>query len=401
MKLLFLFNGITPYLHALLNKLADKEADVTIVISSGSSRILGKGVKTSNGDGARYRIIESSTKQSCIGKDYFPELPDLIVEERPDILIAGWPSLLQFFTQKKLRTTLQQGGVRFVIREIPFQMPPYGKLFTYFRSHPVYNEEMKRLSRGFFFYLRQWILMQIRRYCYTRADGALAYASSGKELMPGYGIDRNKVFVTYNSGDTDALLREQEELNETAPALPQNDSRIIHIGRLVKWKRVDLLLDAFAKVAKRHTGAELVIVGGGPEQERLRQQVGKLGVTDRVRFTGALYETREVGALLQASTVYVLAGMGGLSINDAMAYGLPVICSVCDGTERDLVTHGVNGFFFRENDADDLAEKINTLLEDPERRKRMGESSRSVITQYINLETVANRYLDAFTQIKS
>jgi len=60
---------------------------------------------------------------------------------------------------------------------------------------------------------------------------------------------------------------------------------------------------------------------------------------------------------MSASSVYVLAGMGGLSINDAMAYGLPVICSVCDGTERDLVTHHGNGLFFRENNVVDLSVK--------------------------------------------
>lgn len=65
---------------------------------------------------------------------------------------------------------------------------------------------------------------------------------------------------------------------------------------------------------------------------------------------------------MNESTVYVLAGMGGLSINDAMTYGLPVVCSVCDSTERDLVTDGVNGLFFKEDNADSLSDKLNKLL---------------------------------------
>ncbi|MDD4158523.1 MAG: glycosyltransferase family 4 protein [Proteiniphilum sp.] len=399
MKLLFLFGGIPPYMHALLNKLAQKGAAVTAVIPAGRDSILGKGVKVTDGSGACYRIVESHTKKSGIGKEVFPQLPTVIAQEQPDILIAGWPWFLQYFTQQQLRTTLRRQSVQFVIREIPFQMPPYGKARSYFRLHPAYDEEMKTVSRGTLFYLRQWIMMRIRRYCYAHADGALAYASSGKELMPGYGIAHEKVFVTGNSGDTEALLREKELLRDESPVLPKNDRRIIHIGRLVKWKRVDLLLDAFAQVSSRYPDAELVVVGDGPERERLRLQAEKLKVAEKVRFTGALHEPREVGALLLVSSLYVLAGMGGLSINDAMAYGLPVICSVCDGTERDLVTHGVNGFFFRENDADDLAEKIATLLDDPDRRKRMGEASREVIAHRINLETVADRYMDAFTRI--
>jgi glycosyltransferase involved in cell wall biosynthesis len=93
--------------------------------------------------------------------------------------------------------------------------------------------------------------------------------------------------------------------------------------------------------------------------------------------------------------------MGGLSINDAMAYGLPVICSVCDGTERDLVTHHGNGLFFRENNVVDLSEKIALLLRDPALRKKMGEASLRVIEERINLESVSDRYLDAFRKIVS
>jgi glycosyltransferase involved in cell wall biosynthesis len=93
--------------------------------------------------------------------------------------------------------------------------------------------------------------------------------------------------------------------------------------------------------------------------------------------------------------------MGGLSINDAMAYGLPVICSVCDGTECDLVTHHGNGLFFRENNVADLSEKIALLLRDPALSKRMGEASLRVIEERINLESVSDRYLDAFRKIVS
>ena len=99
------------------------------------------------------------------------------------------------------------------------------------------------------------------------------------------------------------------------------------------------------------------------------------------------------------SSVYVLAGMGGLSINDAMGYSLPIICSVCDGTEKDLVTDGVNGYFFKEKNAVDLADKIVSVLSDPEKAKQMGEASYRVIREKINLETVSQRYMDAFNYV--
>jgi glycosyltransferase involved in cell wall biosynthesis len=95
----------------------------------------------------------------------------------------------------------------------------------------------------------------------------------------------------------------------------------------------------------------------------------------------------------------VLAGMGGLSINDAMCYELPVICSVCDGTEKDLVEDGKNGYFFREDDADDLAAKIIMLLSNNDKRKQMRKESLRIIREKININTVAENYYLVFRTV--
>lgn len=401
MKLLFVFSGMPPYMNALLNKLAAKGAEVITVIPTDRSTSLGSGVKVIDSVQANYRIIETGEKKSFLSKNYFPELPLIIKQEKPDIFIAGWPYFLQIFLDHSLRKVLHTQNIRFVIREIPFQVPPFGRLHAFFKANPMYNEEMKLLSRGCSFYLRQWIIMLIRRYCYTKADGALAYASRGRTIMPTYGIDPKKVFVTYNTGDSDALLHEKQLHAAAPPILPSKSRRIIHIGRLVKWKRVDLLIDAFAMVLKEFTDAELVVIGEGPELHTLQRQTQTLGIAKNVIFTGGIYDQKVMGAYMKASTVYILAGMGGLSINDAMTYGLPVICSVCDGTEQDLVTHNVNGLFFEENNKVDLSEKIAVLFRDPSLCEKMGAASFEVIAHKINLHIVTERYMDAFRKILS
>lgn len=401
MKILYVFGGIPPYVNAMLNRLVKKNAEIVVVIPARKSKVLGKGVKVTDESQSVYKRIESGEKKTFFGKNYFPDLPEIIDREQPDILVAGWPYFLQFFMYRRLRKALHKNSVRFVIREIPFQVPPYGKIHAYFRKNPMYNEDMKLLSKGLTFYLRQWATMLVRRYCYCRADGVLAYSSLGRIIMPTYGIPEERVFVTYNTGDSEALLREKQLLLQEPPILPENSRRIIHIGRLVKWKRVDLLMDAFARVLKEFPDAELVVVGDGPEREPLGRQARSLGIIDRVLFTGGIYDPKIIGAYMRVSSVYVLAGMGGLSINDAMTYGLPVICSVCDGTERDLVAHNGNGLFFQENNADDLSEKIALLLSDPALRLKMGDASLRVIEERINLESVSDRYMDAFKKIVS
>lgn len=399
MKILYTFGGIPPYFDAQLNKLVQKGVETIVVIPKKNSPILGKGVKVIDSGNTTYETIHTDEKISFFGKSYFPHLPNIIRRERPDILVAGWPFFLQFCFQPNLRKALRHSHTKFVIREIPFRVPPYGELFSFFRKQHFSDEDMKPLNKGFSFLLRQWTIMQIRRYCYKRADGALAYASLGKEIMPTYGIAPDKVFVTYNSNNTDAMFSIKEQLSKEKNIPEKNSHRIIHVGRLVKWKRVDLLIDAFSKIAPSFPQAELVVVGGGPEMENLKGQAAGLHLAEKVIFTGPIHDNETIASYLSASAIYVLAGMGGLSINDAMTFGLPVICSVCDGTEQDLIIDNKNGLFFEENNVDDLTRKLLILLKDPDRASGMGEESRKIIRDKVNLDTVSDRYIEAYKNI--
>lgn len=408
MKVLFTFGGMPHYLKALLEKLNERaELDIMVVAPQQGNATIGKGVKMV--EGGAFRLLPAAEKKMWYGKSGFPDLPNIIRRERPDIVVLGWPYFLQIYFQSALRRIVRACGVRLVIREIPFQTPPYGSICTYFAQHPMYSEDMRLLSRGPLFYLRQWVTAHLRRYCYSRAAATLNYSTAAYDILPSYGVKRDHIFVTYNATDTDALWRERTAVLAAPPLLPPSERRLLHIGRLVKWKRVDLLIDAFSRVVTHYRDAELLIVGDGPELPALKQQAVQLNLPvcedwstacpGGVRFVGAVYDPKQLGACMNESTVYVLAGMGGLSINDAMTYGLPVICSVCDSTERDLVTNGQNGFFFREGDADSLAVRIGQLLASPELCRQMGKASERLIREHINLDSVAERYAQAFQRI--
>lgn len=406
MKVLFTFGGMPHYLNAMLEKLQAKGADITVVSPQKGNATIGKGVKMVE-EGA-YRHLNTQEKKMYYGKSGFPALPVIIADERPDIVVLGWPYFLQVFFQPSLRRALKRCGARLVIREIPFQTPPYGQIRDYFRQHPMYDEGMRLLSTGKAFYLRQWLTARIRKYCYARVAGTLNYSTVAYDVLPSYGVKREQIHVTYNSTDTEALWREKAAVLAAPALLPPSERRLLHIGRLVKWKRVDLLIEAFARTLAQYPDAELVIVGNGPELDNLKKQAASLGLPLRskeengvdgrgcVRFIGAVYDPKELGAYMNEATVYVLAGMGGLSINDAMTYALPVVCSVCDSTERDLVTDGRNGLFFRDGDADSLTEKILQLLASPQECRRMGQESERIIREQINIDTVTERYLKAF-----
>lgn len=397
MKVLFTFGGIPHYLNAMLNKLHEKGVEITVVTPQKGNSTIGKGVKMV--EGGTYKHLTTLEKKMFYGKSAYPALPEIVLQEKPDIVVMGWPYFLQVFFQPRLRKVLKECGTRLVIREIPFQTPPYGKIKEYFRENPMYDESMRLMSKGKAFYLRQWLTAQVRKYCYARVAGTLNYSTAAYDILPSYGVKKEQIHVTYNSTDTEALLSEKEAVLAAEPQFPKSERRLLHIGRLVKWKRVDLLIDAFAHVVKKYPDAELLIVGDGPELENLKQQTANLHMTDFIRFTGAIYDPKALGACMNESTVYVLAGMGGLSINDAMTYGLPVLCSVCDSTERDLVRDGLNGYLFREGDVESLAEKIDQLLASPEQCRTMGQESERIIREKINIKTVSERYLKAFKEI--
>ena len=395
MKVLYVNTTITHYNHPLFNKVADKGCELVMLIPQNNEHTVGKGVKRNESKDQHYRVITNPSRKAWYGKDYLPELLPTIQDEQPDILLIGWPYNLQLFFYPNILHYLKRHTIKLILHGIPFQVPPYGK-FSYFKEHPVYNESMQLISKGIKFFANAWILMQIRRYLYHRADASLNYCSRGLELWPSYGVPKEKIFVRYNSGDTEAFFDRKEEVMKAPELLPACSKRILHIGRLVAWKRVDLLIKAYEKVYSRFSDSELTIVGDGPELENLKKQASQSAAKDHIRFVGGVYDPFELGRYMKESSVYVLAGMGGLSINDAMCYELPVICSVCDGTEKDLVEDGKNGYFFKERDADDLAEKIEIILTDEHTRKQMGKESLRIIEDKININTVADNYLKVF-----
>ena len=156
-----------------------------------------------------------------------------------------------------------------------------------------------------------------------------------------------------------------------------------------------MLIKSFARVNRLFPETELIIVGDGPEKKILIDLVDQLCLSNSIIFLDSIYG-KDLGKWLIQSDLYVLAGMGGLSINEAMVYGLPVLCSVCDGTEKFLVREQINGRYFIEGDELDLAEKMIWFLLNPLKCKEMGAASERIILKNINIKTVIKEYLRAF-----
>lgn len=155
----------------------------------------------------------------------------------------------------------------------------------------------------------------------------------------------------------------------------QNKTVLVSVGRLAPEKNWDTLLRAFANVSARRSKLHLTLIGDGPAKAALETLAAELGIADRVTFTGAV-PFDEVPCHLKAADVFTFASVTetqGLVTIEAMAAGLPVVAVNASGT-RDIVEHDKQGFLV-ENDAEALANGIEKLLADTQRRKRFSSNA--------------------------
>jgi glycosyltransferase involved in cell wall biosynthesis len=160
---------------------------------------------------------------------------------------------------------------------------------------------------------------------------------------------------------------------------PGSGPPLIYAGRLLREKRVDLLLEAVARLAARRPGLLLALCGDGPDRARLEALAGSLGLGEAVVFHGHLPTNRDVWRLVGAARIAVQPssreGFGMFPL-EAMAAGLPVVC--CDSPDSavaELVVPGVHGLLTAP-DPDALAAALDSLLADEDELRRLGDNAR-------------------------
>jgi glycosyltransferase involved in cell wall biosynthesis len=403
LKILFTFGGLPHYYNLVLNRLNHIEGQEIVVIApKQNSKTVGSGVHQTL-DSVEFKVHFLEEYTTIWGKPFFKNFIETIEVEQPDIIVTIWPYILAFVYNPILLWKVRRMGIKLILKEIPFNIPKFREALNFFSGNGVINESLKTDLKPdtIGFKLKYTLLKYTYKRAFNLVDAHVDYTEEAFEIFGSYGVPKEKIFIIYNSPDTDLILAQKEKLKNLPPILPINNFRILHVGRLVKWKRVDMLIDVFAKLLKKFPAAQLVIVGNGPEEVNLKKQIKDLSLAKSVIFTGGIYEMAELGRYFNASLVYVLAGMGGLSINDAMCFDKPIVCAVADGTEKKLVRNGFNGYIFDDGNNDDLYEKIELLLSNPKKAIEMGINSGKIIADEINIHTVIRNYQKAFSYVKS
>jgi glycosyltransferase involved in cell wall biosynthesis len=219
-----------------------------------------------------------------------------------------------------------------------------------------------------------------------RADLALSYSSTIDRHLATNGIARRRVIPLFTT---------------MAPAVASGHEtrrRVVFAGRVVAPKGIAVLIRA-----ARAIDGELVICGDGWRLEEMRRLAERLGVAERVRFTGWLAADELARELAEASVVALPSlwpepfGLVGI---EAFAAGRPVIASRTGGVV-DWLEDGVNGLSVEPGDADALASALNELLADPQRQQTMGEAGKQLVRARFAPEHHLSALLEAYQDARS
>lgn len=361
-RVLFLTNYPSPYRVQFFDELG-KHMDVTVLFSD---RIEAKKHRSASWfvpSEGHFRTVQLTKRLFTLkGRDLCWDVTKWLNRDYDAIVLCGYstPTILLAMAWMRLK-------------KIPFYMEMDGGLI--------------RKDSGWKLWLKRKLI-----------GSAQGWISSGKgttEYLAHYGADPNRIY-TYPFSS----LREAELLKE--PVSPDRKLQlrqelgigekklILTIGQFIHRKGFDILLKAAADISR---DAVLCFVGGEPTEEYLQLQ--KELSLDNVRFLGFM-KKEELIRYYQAADLFVLPtreDIWGLVINEAMAYGLPVITTDRCVAGLELVENGVNGYIVPVKDAKMLAEKTNELLAAD--TAAMGAAALEKIREY-TIEGMVRAHQDIF-----
>ncbi len=227
----------------------------------------------------------------------------------------------------------------------------------------------------------------------------IAPSRKTKELLEGYKVKKH-IEVIPTGLDLDRFGPEGFTAEKRSEVRRQygfhdDDRIIVYVGRLAEEKSLDLVLDGFKVLRERGTKAKLMIVGGGPDLEKLQDAADAYGLHDDVLLTGPIKHDL-IPDIYRAADMFASASLSetqGMTFIEALASGLPLLArkdEVLDG----LLLDGETGHFFSDkNDFADAAEDVIAMLEEDE--EGVAARCREVVSPFES-STFANSVLAVY-----
>ena len=297
------------------------------------------------------------------------------------------PSLLFHILKARPDVLLVQGG------ELPNNIVIliYAKIFrvpiVWWSLGEVEGRVYSRLAKTY-----RTLVQLVEKQC----DVYLGYSSASREYFIRQGYISDRCFSLVNVVDTDLVASRISEDRKNLEQLKETysiKSKIVitYVGSIVETKGLDRLVSAMTMLGD--LDVHLMIVGDGYLRAKIEVQVDSLGLREKISFAGAVYEG--VGSYFELSDLLVMPGTGGLVVSEAMTHSVPVICATGDGSEKDLIEQGVNGFVLADDSVTRLADTIRTAISDENILREMGKAAKSAIDDKYNITTYMNTMMAA------
>lgn len=242
------------------------------------------------------------------------------------------------------------------------------------------------------------------------ADLLLVYGKRGFDELMGVGVSEDRAIIVSTAVDERQVVETRDSITELELAQFKKEQNLIgkhvllQVVRLTKIKKPEILIHCFHALLRRRADVLLVLIGGGPLEQEMRELVSKLGIYANVRFTGPIYDERLVGLWYKSCTVFVMATCIGLSIHHAMIYGVPVVTDdniQTQASEFEVLENGVNGFAYKAGSMEDFADKVERILDDPALRHRMSSAAVMTIVSKYTLAHKVEKFRLAFNLLAS
>jgi glycosyltransferase involved in cell wall biosynthesis len=225
----------------------------------------------------------------------------------------------------------------------------------------------------------------VLRVLFRHTDAFLSIGEANQRFYERLGVGSDRLFWTpygvdneFFSSERERLLPERDAIRRELGIAP-DEAVVVYSGKLIERKRVEDLLLAASRVGAKMA---VLIIGDGPCRSRLLEATVRLGV--KVLFVGFQNQT-QLARYYVCGDVFVLPSRHetwGLVLNEAMLFEMPVIATTAVGAGVDLIEPHVTGFSYRSGDITRLAEYLELLAADPDRRHVMGRAARRLVGRY-------------------
>jgi len=280
-------------------------------------------------------------------------IEQIIKERRPDVLHAHSPSL---------------NGIAATIVGKKHNIPVVYEMRASWEDAAVSHGTCKEGS------LRYKVGQWLERYALNNATHVTTICQGLAEHIQCWGIEQDKITIIPNAVDLERFLPQPEKNKSLLSRLALKDKVVLgFLGSFYRYEGLHLLIAALPKIVSRHPNVHLLLVGGGPEEKKLKHQIETLSLAQHVTFTGRVphQEISQYYSLIDLfvyprESIRLTEIVTPLKPLEAMAQqGLVVASDI--GGHREMITPDVTGILFKANDIGAISEAIIDVTSHPER----------------------------------